>query len=263
MRRPEYWSNLGSSKNITSPQKVESRNVVENLIMNSICDHTIIAFTDGSCRGNPVPCGAGSYVLLQNSDAVEFKQPVSKLASIPLGELVAIQLTLNFVIEENRKHDIDTVLIFCDSQSAIGILQLWWDNKSYKKTAMDIQQSLNTLEESGVRVKIQWSPGHANIQGNEIVDRLAKEAAKEAVEMTDVAGIATQSDVRSAARESVEIKWQRRWEVSEKGRNLYMYRPTLELGKIEFCSLRNQRALLQLQSSYCKLKKIPAQNWYS
>ena len=116
MRRPEYWSNLGSSKNITSAQEVESRNVVENLIKNSILsDHSIIAFTDGSCRGNPGPCGAGSYVLLPNSDAEELKQPVPKLASILLGELVAIQLTLNFVIEENRKHDIDTVLIFCES----------------------------------------------------------------------------------------------------------------------------------------------------
>ena len=104
-------------------------------------------------------------------------------------------------------------------------------------------------------MKIQWSPGHANIQGNEIADRLAKEAAKEVEEMTDDAGIATQFDVRSAARESVEIKWQRRWEVSEKGRHLYMYRPTVKLGKIEFCGLRNQRALLQLQSGYCKLKE--------
>ena len=71
MRRPEYWSNLGSSKYRTSAQEVESRNVVENLIKNSICEHTVLAFTDGSCRGNPGPCGAGSYVLLPNSDAVD------------------------------------------------------------------------------------------------------------------------------------------------------------------------------------------------
>ena len=56
---------------------------------------------------------------------------------------------------------------------------------------MDIQQSQSTLEESGVHVKTQWSPGHANIQGNKIADRLAKEAAKEAQEMRDDAGIAT------------------------------------------------------------------------
>ena len=56
----------------------------------------------------------------------------------------------------------------CDSQSAVGILQLGWENKSYKKTAMDIQQSLNILIRDGTEVKIQWSPGHANIRGNEI-----------------------------------------------------------------------------------------------
>ena len=49
---------------------------------------------------------------------------------------------------------------------------------------------------------------HANIRGNEMADRLAKEAAKAAEEMTDDIGIASQSDVKSAARESVNIKWQ-------------------------------------------------------
>ena len=38
-------------------------------------------------------------------------------------------------------------------------------------------------------------------QINEMADRLAKEAAKEAEEMTDDIGIASQSDVKSAARE--------------------------------------------------------------
>ena len=63
---------------------------------------------------------------------------MSKLASIVLDELVAIQRTLSFLIEERKKRDIDTVLIFSDNQSAAGILQLGWENKSYKKTAMDI-----------------------------------------------------------------------------------------------------------------------------
>ena len=41
--------------------------------------------------------------------------------------------------------DIGTVHIFCDSQSAVGIIQLGWENKSYKnkKTAVDFRQSLN------------------------------------------------------------------------------------------------------------------------
>ena len=88
-----------------------------------------------------------------------------------------------------------------------------------------------------------------------MADRLAKEAAKEAEEMTDDIGIASQSDVKSAARESVNIKWQRSWEVSEKGRHLFTHRPCVKLNKVEFGSLKNQRAILQLQSGYCRLKE--------
>ena len=133
LRRPEYWSNLGSSKNRTSAQETESRNVVENLIKdNTGMQQMVLAFTDGSCRGNPGPCGAGACVFLPNNDEIELKQPVSKLASILLGELVAIQITLNYLIEEKKVRDISTILIFCDSQSAVGILQLGWENKSYK-----------------------------------------------------------------------------------------------------------------------------------
>ena len=93
---------------------------------------TLIVFTDGSCRGNTGPCGAGACVFLPNNDKIEWKQPVSKLVSILLGELVAIQITLNYLIEEKKVRDISTILIFCDSQSAVGILQLGLVNKSFK-----------------------------------------------------------------------------------------------------------------------------------
>ena len=166
--------------------------LVENLIKDNTGIQTVLAFTEGSCRGNPSPCRAGACVFLPKNDAIELKQPVSKLASILLGELVAIQLTFSFLIEDKKKLDIDTVLIFSDSQFAVEILQLNWENKSYKKTAMDIQQSLNMLEKDGIIVKIQWSPGQANISGNEIADRLAMEVAREAEEMTVDAGIANQ-----------------------------------------------------------------------
>ena len=35
-------------------------------------------------------------------------------------------------------------------------------------------------EKNGIEIKIHWKPGHTNVNGNEIADRLAKEAAKEA-----------------------------------------------------------------------------------
>ena len=51
---------------------------------------------------------AGAYVFLPNNIEIELKQPVSKLASILLGELVSILIM----------RDTSSVLIFCDSQSA-------------------------------------------------------------------------------------------------------------------------------------------------
>jgi hypothetical protein len=41
---------------------------------------------------------------------------------------------------------------------------------------------METLQQSGMRIELEWTPGHAEVQGNEIADRLAKEAAKEAQE---------------------------------------------------------------------------------
>ena len=38
------------------------------------------------------------------------------------------------------------------------------------------------IREAGIEVEISWTPGHANIRGNEEADRMAKEAAEEAKE---------------------------------------------------------------------------------
>ena len=86
LRRPEYWNNLGSSKNRTKTQEEDSRRIIEEQIDKSGVD-TVFIFTDGSCRQNPGPCGAGACVFLPGQDeCTELKKPVSRLASILLGE---------------------------------------------------------------------------------------------------------------------------------------------------------------------------------
>ena len=205
--------------------------MVEGLLDN-ISTNTVVAFTDGSCKGSPGPCGAGSCIILSNIETVELKQPVSKLASILLGELVAIKIILDFILEEKTRCQIDSIMIFSDSQTSVGILQLGWENKTHKKTSSDIQQIMNDLLQAGTEVKIQWSPGQADIPGNETADRLAKETAKEAEDMLDYKGETSQAEVKHGAREAVIIKWQRRWEVSEKGRDLFQLKQKVKLKNI-------------------------------
>ena len=44
-----------------------------------------------------------------------------------------------------------------------------------------------------------WTPGHADIQGNEVANRLAKEAAKEAQDLDLNASVLTNQDIKNAA----------------------------------------------------------------
>ena len=80
---------------------------------------------------------------------------------------------------------------------------------------------MRRLEEVNVKVELYWSPGHADIKGNEHADKLAKEAALEAKEAEQLPAVISLGDVKSAAKESVKKKWQDMWDKSDKGRNLY------------------------------------------
>ena len=105
-RKPEYWKNLGSSKSRTKTQEVMSREVIGNMIEG--CDEkTAIAFTDGSCLGNPGPCGAGACVFLPgHTEPSLLKHPVSSLGSILLGELIAIKMAVTHVQTKSTEKDL-------------------------------------------------------------------------------------------------------------------------------------------------------------
>jgi hypothetical protein len=107
--RPTYWNNLGSSKNRSKVQEEQAKTIIQEMLQNED-SNTVITFKDGSCRGNPGPCGAGSCVFLPSGDKVELKQPVSKLASILVGELVALKIALQFILEELKKRPIKKII---------------------------------------------------------------------------------------------------------------------------------------------------------
>ncbi|MCW4346280.1 MAG: ribonuclease H family protein [Candidatus Thiodiazotropha endolucinida] len=226
-RKPEYWQNLGSSKSRTSEQELLSREIIGDLLEK--CDtETAVAFTDGSCLGNPGPCGAGACIFPPGeTEPVLLKQPVSSRGSILLGELVAIKMALQFIYKCKTQHNknVSKAHIFSDSQSAVGQLVLQWEARSHKATVLEVKADLKRLERVNVAVEISWSPGHANIQGNEQADKLAKEAAQEAKDKVDLPAAVTIGDVKSAASQSGIKKWQERWEKSETGRHLFTFRP--------------------------------------
>ena len=81
------------------------------------------------------------------------------------------------------------------------------------------------MEQKNIKVNISWTPGHANIKGNEEADRLAKEASLEAAAMKSDTEVVTMADIKQAAVKMGLSQWQRQWESSETGRTLFRYKP--------------------------------------
>ena len=252
LKRPEYWNNLGSSKNRTKIQEEDSRPLIEEQIDRSEVD-TVFIFTDGSCRGNPGPCGAGACVYLPDQEeCVELKKPVSRLASILLGELVAIKIALSFVQGDVKQKRMKGVKVFCDSQSAVGLLTLGWTPTSYQGKISQIKKQIEGLKQDGIMIDIAWTPGHADIAGNETPDRLAKEAAKEAEDIDETKDtVVTAADIKTAVKTSCLKKWQRRWDLSNSGRELYGYRKTVGVKRDKIVPHKFPRIISKLRTGYC------------
>ena len=134
---------------------------------------------------------------------------------------MAIKIALD-EIDKPEFRNINNYTIFSDSQTAVGILTLNWKSEGYRQTIYEIKRKLTTLQNNGIEINLEWTPGHASIEGNETADKLAKEAAKEASDIDDISFI-TKQDIKKASRDSVMEKWQKRWENSERGRQYFKF----------------------------------------
>ena len=159
---PQYWSRLGSSKSCTSDQQEQGRELILDMMMEAP-EGTTFAFTDDSCFTNPDPCGAGAVIYQDHHHPVCLKRPVSRRGSILVGELVAILVTLEFMVQHITSMWCSLLKIFSDSQSTVGILTLNWKDTGYRSITKDIRNAIRTPIDSGITVDINWAPGHSSI----------------------------------------------------------------------------------------------------
>lgn len=253
VHRPDYWRNLGSSKTRTKHQEEEGRRIInDQLNLQSV--NSAIVFTDGFCMGNPRPgpCGSGA-IIYNNDEEIKLKRAISNRGSILLAELMAIKIVLDHVIG-TRNSNLDNITIFSDSQTAIGILTLNWKSENYFQAINEIKKQIKYLKDQGITTNIIWTPRHAEVNGNEIADNLAKEAAKEAETIVIDNQTITKQDVKKAARESVTKKWQTRWENSNSGRHYFRFHKTVkDKMKKDLPNKQMYNIMNSLRSGYSKL----------
>ena len=162
---------LGSSKTRTEAQKVKAQLVAKDLLAGFATD-AVVCFTDGACRGNPGPAGAGVFMTHQQQSFSSKKYLGN--ATNNVAELTAIELALEQIAAKNIPKGIPTEIL-TDSKYSHGVLMLNWKAKSNRALIMKIR---TMLKDRG-NTRIHWVAGHAGIEQNEIADELANQAIAE------------------------------------------------------------------------------------
>lgn len=197
-------------------KEIQEENIRD--MLTKLDSNEILIFTDGSALGNPGPTGAGAVIYLggYHSTPIMLKQSVSPMSNNFTGELVGIQLALEFLTELDHSDIQDrTIHFFTDCQPAILTA---FDNKiptTKIEIVTKIKECIAQLNVKRNTINVHWVPGHKDIQGNELADKQAKEAASEAIG----ADIPLAMDKREAVGEmkkQVKAKWQRKYDLSEK-----------------------------------------------
>jgi len=130
-----------------------------------IPDNAIHVWTDGGCIPNPGPAGIG-VVIIDGKERHEISEYLG-MGTNNIAELTAIVRGLESVSDRTRP-----VIVYSDSQYAIGLLTQNWKPKAN----VELVAHLRSLLEEFPEVRFVKVAAHTGIPLNERVDQLAAAA---------------------------------------------------------------------------------------
>jgi len=164
-------SGFGSAGTRTASQAAAAKSHFQGVLAD-ISDDTVVCFTDGSCKGNPGPCGAGAVVKLPGGRLLEGYKALG-MGTNNVGELTAVEIALDLMDQAGVEAGVP-VRMFTDSQYAEGVLAKGWKAKANVELIGRVKPRLARR-----RVKLSWLAGHVGIPENERADALANQGMEE------------------------------------------------------------------------------------
>ncbi len=122
-------------------------------------------FTDGACKKNPGPCGAG--VVVVGEEEVYCISQFIGTGTNNIAELFAIKIALDTSPKEAK------IRVHSDSSYAIGVVSKGWKAKVNKDLVEAIRTLMDDFDSKPSFIKVK---GHSGIPLNERADELAVEA---------------------------------------------------------------------------------------
>lgn len=165
-RRADRGSGFGKAGTRTQAQATAAAEEARTLLA-SLPPDTVIAFTDGACKGNPGPAGAGALVQLPDGRTGEWARSLGR-GTNNVAELTAIAMALELLDEADVPPDARVVLL-SDSSYARGVLTQGWKARANRELVEAIRERLAARP----GVELHWIAGHVGVSGNERADALA------------------------------------------------------------------------------------------
>jgi ribonuclease HI len=177
-RRTKRSSGFGSAGTRTAAQAAMAADAARALI--GSLDGWILAFTDGSCRGNPGPAGSGVAIRFPSGGGIDASRSLGR-ATNNVAELTAIQTALELLDDADPGA---RIAVFTDSAYAHGVLVEGWKAKANQELIADIKERLAGFE----NLELYWIAGHVGTEGNERADALANEGVDGTSRTDEVSG---------------------------------------------------------------------------
>lgn len=161
-------SGFGSAGSRTKAQAQAAAEAADALLASLSAD-TAVAFTDGGCKGNPGPAGAGVSLRLPDGRRAEAAVSLG-MGTNNVAELTAVKTALELLDQAGVPGDA-AVALLTDSQYVHGVLAKGWKAKANRELILPLRDALAARP----GVVLHWVAGHVGVSGNERADELAGE----------------------------------------------------------------------------------------
>jgi len=184
---------------------------------------SVQAYTDG--RKHDQRVGSGAAIFIGEEIVAQIKLKLDSRCSNNQEEQLAIDKALEANESlHNKPINPRTAAIFTDSRVTLGSLR---NVNNHAYLVEEIRKRVVSLERYEWKITFSWVKAHVGINGNELADRLAKEAAR-----SNGTSIAFNRFPRSTlyyeAAEQVKQKWQDEWRKRDKAATTKQYFPTVQ-----------------------------------
>jgi ribonuclease HI len=180
-------------------------------------DSSIKIYTDGCKNEKGADAGVAIFITGKHTTSLQYR--LNERCTNNQSEQVAILKSLEYV--QNIYTAVKKVTIYTDSQTTLDSIK---NSRIHTSLIDKIRLQTWQLEQAEWNLRFCWVKAHVGTQGNELADRLAKEAATNADIAICYNKISKCAVQREIERTSV-AKWQGMWNCTTKGKTTKEYFP--------------------------------------